>query len=200
MGLWDEFISEDYVSHPSPYIGMGLSTRNTNEKMIVSSIASGGPEEGKLQVDDQIIRVEDDLNRWDTFEQLKTAVLGLGRTDTTINVRVRRGEQTFDYELTRELIEGFDIPCELPQDNYRTFLTDDYPDLKVTVKKMIAEGDIIACYNESQGANSDFNRQAIWPESVFNCLSEGKIVEEWYVSDFVGALKQLGYDINAPEA
>jgi predicted SnoaL-like aldol condensation-catalyzing enzyme len=97
------------------------------------------------------------------------------------------------------LIEGFDIPYELAQENYRTFLMDDYPDVKVSVKKIIGEGDIVACYTETQGTNSDFNRQAIWADSAFYRLSDGKIVEEWFVSDYVMALKQLGYDIKAPE-
>ena len=65
---------------------------------------------------------------------------------------------------------------------------------------MIAEGDTVACYTESRGTNSDFNREAIWPDCAFYRLADGKIVEEWYVSDYVGALKQLGYDIKAPEA
>jgi len=200
MDLWDEYISKDYVNHSPPYIGMGLSTRNTGDKMFVSSIAPGGPAEGKLLVGDQIIRVEDDLNQWDTFEQLKTAVLGMGKAGTTIKVRVLRGEDSFDYELTRGLIEGFDISYKEVKEDYRTFLTDQYPDVKVKIEKMIAEGEFVACYSVSQGTNSDFKREAIWSDCSFYRLSDGKIVEEWYVSDFVGALKQLGYDIKAPEA
>ena len=179
---------------------MGLSTHTSSEKITVTSVAPGSPADGKLRVGDEIIRVEDEYNVWDTFKQLKTAVMGLGQTGTTIKVRVQRGEGTFDYEITRGFIEGFDIPYELAQENLRTFLMDDYPDMKVTVKHIIGEGDMVACYTESQGTNSDFNRQSIWPESVFYRLSEGKIVEEWFVADYVSALKQLGYNIKAPEA
>ena len=200
IDLWDEYISKDYVSHAAPYIGMGLSTHTSSDKITVTSVAPGSPADGKLRVGDEIIRVEDEYNVWHTFKQLKTAVMGLGQTGTTIKVQVRRGEQIFDYEITRGLIEGFDITFELARENLRTFLMDDYPDVKVTVKQIIGEGDIVACYSESQGTNSDFNRQSIWPESTFYRLSEGKIVEEWYVADYVGSLKQLGYDIKAPEA
>ena len=122
---------------------------------------------------DEITRVEDEHNVWDTFEQLKTAVLGLGKTGTTIKVRVRRGEGTFDYELTRGLIEGFDIPYEVAQENFRTFLMDDYPDLKVSVKKIISEGDIVACYIESQGTDSDF------PFAWYLSRVEGLIARNW---------------------
>lgn len=200
MDLWDEYISKDYVSHAAPYVGMGLSARTSGDKLIVSSIAPGGPAEGKLQLGDEIIRVEDEYNLWDTFEQLKTAVMGLGKTGTTIKVRVRRGEGSFDYELTRGLIEGFDIPYDVAQEDYRTFLMEDYPDVKVTVKKILEEGDTVACYTESKGTNTDFNREAIWSDSTFYRLSDGKIVEEWYVFDYVMVLKQLGYDIKAPGA
>ena len=200
MDLWDQYISKDYVSHAAPYIGMGLSTRTSSDKIIVTSIAPGGPSEGKLQLGDEIIRVEDDYNMWDTFEQLKTAVMGLGETGTTIKVRVRRREGSFDYELTRGLIEGFDISYEVARENTRTFLMEDYPDVKVSVIKIIEEGDTVACYTETKGTDSDFNREVIWSDSTFYRLSDGKIVEEWYVSDDVSVLKQLGYDIKAPDA
>ena len=36
IDLWDEYISKDYVSHAAPYIGMGLSTRTADDKMIIS--------------------------------------------------------------------------------------------------------------------------------------------------------------------
>ena len=200
MDLWDEYISKDFVSHAAPYIGMGFTEDSSSGKLLITSIAPGGPTDGNLQVGDEIIRIEDDLNVWDTFEQLKTAVLGIGKTGTAIKVRVRRGTETFDYEITRGLIEGYDISYEVVKGNYRAFLTDLYPDVEVKVEKMIAEDDIVACYTIYQGTNSDFNREVIWPDSAFYRLSDGKIVEEWYVSDYVGALKQLGYDIKAPEA
>ena len=188
MDLWDEYISKDYVSHAAPYIGMGLTTRTSGGKLIVSSIATGSPAEDKLQIGDEIIRVEDEFNLWDTFEQLKTAVLGIGKTGTTIKVRVRREEGSFDYELTRGLIEGFDISYEVARENTRTFLMEDYPDVKVTDIKIIEEGDTVACYTETKGTNSDFNREVIWPDSAFYRLSNGKIIEQWYVSDYVSAL------------
>ena len=200
IDLWDEYISKDYVSHAAPYVGMGLSTHTSSDKITVTSVAPGSPADGKLRAGDEIIRLEDDNNLADTFDEIKNAVFGLGQIGTTIKVRVRRGEGTFDYEITRGLIEGFDITYEIARENLRTFLMDEYPDVKVTVKQIIGEGDMVACYCESQGTNSDFNRLSIWPESGFFRLSEGKIVEEWYVEDYVGALKQLGYDIKAPEA
>lgn len=161
LDLWGEYISKNYVSHAAPYIGMGLSTRTSGDKMIVTSITPGSPAEGKLQLDDVIIRVEDQFNKWVTFEQLKTAVMGLGKTGTTIKVRVRRDEGSFDHELTRGLIEGFDISCEVARENTRTFLLEGYPDVRVTVKKIIEEGDTAACYTVTKGTNSGFNREAI---------------------------------------
>ena len=127
-------------------------------------------------------------------------MVGLGQTGTAIKVQVRRGDQTVDYELRSGVIDGFDTTYELEKENYRTFLMDNYPDVKVSVKKLISEGDIVACFNECRGTDSDFNREVIWSESVFYRLSDGKIVEEWYVSDNVSVLQQLGYNIKAPEA
>jgi len=69
MELWDDYISKDYVSHAAPYIGMGLSTQTSEGKMIISSIAPGAPAEGRLQVGDEIIRIEDKTYVWDTFKQ-----------------------------------------------------------------------------------------------------------------------------------
>lgn len=199
--LWDKYVSTDFRWRTSPYVGMGITTDDSSgDKLIIASIAPGSPAEGKLQPGDEIIRAEDENSQWETFKQLKNAVWGLGQIGSTVKVRVRRGEESIDYELTKGLIEGFDIPNEINRKGFQTFLLKEYPDVKVTVKHILEEGDMIACYLEYKGTNSDFHREAIWTSCMFFRLSDGKIVEGWGIDDDVSVLKQLGYEIKAPSA
>lgn len=89
--------------------------------------------------------VEDEHNLRDTFEQLKTTVLGFGKIGTTIKELVFRGEGAFVYVLTRGLDENFDIPNEVFRENSRTLLMEECPDVRVSVINILEEGDTVAC-------------------------------------------------------
>jgi steroid delta-isomerase-like uncharacterized protein len=78
----------------------------------------------------------------------------------------------------------------------RSFVTDlraAFPDLRVEVEVLIADGDKVAWQRTHRGTfKSDFQgipatgRSMLWRDMVVTRYENGKIAEEWGVSDFVG--------------
>ena len=56
-------------------------------------------------------------------------------------------------------------------------MSKEFPDLKATIKLILADGDMVVCLLEYRGTHADLEREAVWREAWFVRLSEGKIVE-----------------------
>ena len=81
-----------------------------------------------------------------------------------------------------------------------------FPDLKNTIIRQIAEGDMIVTHVRSSGTmNGDFmgmkatGKSATWEAVHIARVKDGKIVEHWAVQDQLGMLQQLGL-AHAPPA
>ena len=72
-----------------------------------------------------------------------------------------------------------------PQGMKRAFagLHEEFPDVRVEIESMVAEGDIVAVRLTFVGTHEPTGEQATWPEMVFARFSEGKVVESWEVTD-----------------
>jgi len=197
LDIYDEYFSQDYVSRGAPYIGMGFSVDSSGNKHIINIVAPGSPAEGKLQVGDELLWAEDEHQRWATYEEIKQGILQSYRGNK-YKVGVRRGSQTLEYELTRDLIKGFDTPKDQAKSALREFMTKEFPDLKATIKQILADGDMVVCLLEYRGTHADLEREAVWREAWFVRLSEGKIVEDWTVLNLDSYFRQLGYQIIPP--
>jgi predicted ester cyclase len=197
IDIWDQYFSQDYISRGAPYVGMGFSADSSGNKHIINIIAPGSPAEGKLQVGDELLWAEDEHQRWATYEDIKQGIMQ-GNRGSKYKVGVRRGNQTLEYEFTRDLIKGFDTSNDQAKSDLREFMTKQFPDLKATIKQILADGDMAVCLLEYRGTNTDFEREAVWREAWFVRLSEGKIVESWSVFDGTSYFKQLGYQIIPP--
>lgn len=197
IDAWEQFISQDYVSHGAPYVGTGFSIDSSGDKHIINLVVTGSPAEGKLQVGDELLWEEDEHQRCDTYEQIKQAIMR-GYRGSKLRMGVRRGNQTLEVEFTRDLIEGFDFPKDQVKSNLREFLTKDFPNVKATIKHILEDGELVVSLLEFRGTNTDFQREVVWREAWFSRLSEGKIVEEWSVFDGISYLEQLGYQIIPP--
>jgi predicted ester cyclase len=196
IDLWDQYFSQDYIARGAPYFGIGFSADSSGNQHIINNIAPGSPVEGKLQVGDELLWVEDAHQRWATYEHIRQGLQGY--RGSKFRMGVRRGNQTFEYEFTRDLIKGFDTHNDQAKSEMREFMTKEFPDLKATIKQILADGDMVVCLLEYRGTNADFEREAIWREAWFVRLSEGKIVEEWSVFNGTSFFKQLGYQIIPP--
>ena len=110
---------------------------------------------------------------------------------------VRRGDQTLEYDLARDLIKGFDTPTDQAKSEMREFMKN-FPDLKAAIKLILADEDMVISLLEYRGTHAQFEREAVWREAWFARLSEGKIVESWPIIDESSFLRHLGYQLVPP--
>jgi predicted ester cyclase len=74
-----------------------------------------------------------------------------------------------------------------------------FPDLRVTIEDMIAEGDKVVIrfttHGTQQGALGSIpptGKQVAVPTIEITRIADGKIVEDWGLDDRLGMLQQLG--------
>lgn len=196
IDAWDKYFSSDYVARGTPFIGMGFSRDISGGRHIIDAISPGSPAEGKLQMGDELLSVEDERERWATYEDISQ---GLQRyRGSTLKLGVRRGKQTLEIELTRGPMRGFDTDNAQAKSAMHEFMASEIPDLRVDVQLTIAEGDMVACLMEYRGTHATFKREAIWREIWVARLSKGKIVESWPLPDVDAYLRQLGFQSVPP--
>ena len=72
-----------------------------------------------------------------------------------------------------------------PEGMKRAFagLHEEFPDVRVEIESMVAEGDMVAVRLTFSGTHAPSGERATWPEMVFARFSEGKAVESWEVTD-----------------
>ena len=58
-----------------------------------------------------------------------------------------------------------------------------FPDIRVEIESMVAEGDMVATRLTFSGTHAPTGKRATWPEIVFARFSGGKAVESWEVTD-----------------
>lgn len=192
---WDQYFSTDYIARGAPFLGMGFSRDTSGHKHIIDMIIPGSPADGKLQAGDELIWVEDEHQRWVTYEEIEQGIQG-----RKYKVGVHRGNQTLEYELTRELLKGFDTHTDQAKSEMREFMTEGFPDLKASIKLILADGDMVVSLLEYRGIHAGFGREAVWREAWFVRMSEGKIVEGWPVTDLDAYFRQLGYQLIPPSS
>jgi predicted ester cyclase len=198
IDAWDRYFSPDYIARGAPFIGMGFSRDTSGNKHKIDAISPGSPAEGKLQVGDELLWVEDERQRWATHEEMEKGFLVY--RGNTLRLRVRRGNETLEVELTRGLMRGFDTDNAQAKSDMQAFMTREIPDLRVDIKLTLADGHMVACLMEYRGTHATFKREAIWREIWVVRLSEGKIVESWPLPDVDAYLRQLGYQSIPPSA
>jgi predicted ester cyclase len=198
IDVWDNYFSQDYIARGAPFIGMGFSRDSSGERHIINTITPGSPAEGQLEVGDELLWVEDDRQRWSTHEDISKGVQSYRGSE--LKVCVRREEQPLEYELTGDLIRGFDTDNDRAKSEMQDFMTRAIPDLRVEVKLTVADGDMVVCLMDYRGTHASFKREVYWREAWFVRLSEGMIVESWPLPDIDAYCRQLGYQLTPPSA
>ena len=195
IDLWDQFFSSEYIARGAPFIGMGFSRDTSENKHVLNFIIPSSPADGKLQAGDELLWIEDEYQRWATYDEIEQGIRG-----KKYKVGVRRGDQTYEYEFERDLIKGFETPSDQAKSEMREFMTEQIPDLTADIKLILADGDMVVCLLEYRGTHAHLKREAIWREAWFTRLSEGKIVEGWPIIDESSFLRHLGYRLVPPGA
>jgi len=197
--LIKNYLSADFSIRGFPYVGTGIYVDTTSgEKCVVTYVASKGPSDGHLETDDEILSIEDDTNSWNTYAEVREGLWGHGLIGSEVRFKVLRKGKTVEAVLSRGLIEGFDLSYDYFKEDFKKFLLEEYPDLELEINNLIQEDDLVAYSVTMKGTDTEYNRQAIWTESGFYRLADGKIVEGWGDSNEYTRMKQLGYQIIPP--
>ena len=194
---YDQYFSSDYIAHGNPYVGNGFSLDSSENKHIINMIFPGSPAEGNLQVGDELIFVESENQRWDTYEEIEQGSRQTSQSNK-FKLGIRRDDQTIVYDLTKALIKGYNISKDQAKSGLQNVLTEEFPDLKATILQTLADDDRLVCFLEYHGTHAKFKREVVWREAWFMRLSEGKIVEDWGASDSETYYRQLGYQLIPP--
>jgi predicted ester cyclase len=59
----------------------------------------------------------------------------------------------------------------------------EYPDVRVEIDSMVAEGDMVAVRLTFRGTHAATGERAEWREMVFTRFAEGKAAESWEMLD-----------------
>jgi len=196
-----DLFSESYVGHSATYVGAGIKIDNSSgERIMVLGTMPGSSASGKVMTGDQIVSASDGKDTWDTFKKMDESNWGMGTAGSSFSLRVLRGGETLEFQLTRGFIEGMTWALAEQTEGLRYWQTKVCPDHKVTVVHILADGDLVGVFTSNKGTFMNFNRQAVWESFDLWRLKDGKIVESWGVEDTFNQQKQLGYKIEPPPA
>ena len=94
------------------------------------------------------------------------------------------------------------VPAPLNSEDWTQFIagfTEAFPDLRLTVEDVLAEGDMVAARVAFHGTHTgDFqgipptNKQVVFSGMELNRMLDGKVAEHWVELDRLGLLQQLG--------
>ena len=201
---WVEYISEDYVYHVSPYVGLGFNIDDSEEgKLKVIYLAKCSPAEKALQIGDEIVGMVDELHSTQSVEELRKGIMGgwgQGEIGTPITVTVIRDGAKMDLELTRAKIEGLDIHYAKQKDIWQHNLLTAVDNQKSELLHYFEDGDMVMFYTRISGTVNEFGRSAIWEEAMVARIKDGKLVEAWSVGPGLAYYTQLGFKIEPPKA
>jgi hypothetical protein len=194
-----EFCSEDCVLQGGPYIGIGVAPDySSGEKIILEAILPNSPASECLKAGDELVRVADEANAWETFEELKSMLWGYGVPGSSVTTTVRRDGKLLEFHLKRGRIEANDIKLSERISVMRGF-SKTWPDLKEEIKLIFGNEDLVAVFSTLSGTNQDYHRSAVWNGCSIYRLKDGKIVEMMGVEEEFSQMKQLGYLISEPQ-
>jgi predicted ester cyclase len=98
------------------------------------------------------------------------------------------------YSPEYVLHPGLPASSRGPERVKRTFsqLFEAFPDVRATIEYMVAEGDMVATRMTFSGTHAPTGKRATWPATLFSRLAEGKVVENWFLTDSGQLEAQLG--------
>lgn len=197
--LWDEIFHPDCISHTHPYVGVGIMhDESQGDKVLIKAVAAESPAEGKLQPEDEIIKVQDGEQIWHGFDEVRTGVWGLGIPGTSLTISVKRDEEILDIPITRGMVKSFDNLLSTFQEPMKYYYEQECPDYKIEINQIIIEGEMAAVYFTCSGTNITYQRFAFYPGVELYRFDKGKIIENWSIYDNLSEMKQVGYQVLPP--
>jgi predicted ester cyclase len=194
-----EFFAANWRWEGFPYVGMGVRSDDTSGKIMITEVFSNGPSDGKLQVGDEILSVEDEQKVYDTFDKLRYGAWGGGILGSARRLRVLRDGKHVDAEISLGIIEP--LPAQQTIADFKQMLEDPsrpYPDGKIKVNQVISEGDRVAICFTFTGTHSHYHRPVLFNGIEMVTFVDGKITAFLAISDDYAEYKQLGYTMSEP--
>ena len=117
---------------------------------------------------------------------------------------IRRSIEAFN----RRDIEGFfdafaptcifheppiEVPATLAEEKQRiphTFAA--FPDLQIVLEDLIAEGEKVVIRYKYRGTDAQTGKKVAWTGISFLYFADGKVIEDWAITDALGLLQQVG--------
>ena len=66
----------DCVARGAPFVGLGFARDTSENRHVVDQVFPGGPADGRLQVGDELLWLEDDTRRWTGYEEIERGLRG----------------------------------------------------------------------------------------------------------------------------
>ncbi len=194
-----EFCSEDCIFHSPPYVGLGINfDGSSDEKFVLTQIAPNGSAYGHLQIGDELVRVKNGDQTWETIEEFRNGQWGQGWVGAEVILTVRRHGNLVTIPLRLGYIEQFDVMLSEVQNTVIPYLQQYWPDLRMEIKQIFGADDWVAVYAVYHGTSLEYKRSAIWGEMDMFRLKDGRITDIWSVESALDELKQLGFQIHEP--
>ena len=73
---WDAYFGTDCVARGAPFVGLGFARDTSENRHVVDQVFPGGPADGRLQVGDELLWLEDDTRRWTGYEEIERGLRG----------------------------------------------------------------------------------------------------------------------------
>ena len=80
-----------------------------SNKELVNFVFAGGPSDGKMEMGDEVLSVQDGVDLYQSFDDISSLAWGWGEVGTSLTLRVNRGGEELDVEITRGVIKGLGV-------------------------------------------------------------------------------------------
>lgn len=94
-----------------------------------------------------------------------------------------------------------EVPATLAEEKQRiphTFAV--FPDLQIVLEDLIAEGEKVVVRYTYQGTDAQTGKKVVWTGISFLYFADGKVIEDWAITDEFGLLQQVGAISNVDQS
>ena len=188
-------MAEDGLFYRPRYVGFGFTYDNTDEsgRMVVETIAPGGPASAVLQVGDEFMSVQGVEVSVDNRDSGKLSFRGAPGED--VSAVIKRGEELMDIAVTRGKVESTISKADMI-DWMSSGDADDWGDDSFTLHEVVASGDVAYAWTTIANAD-DVTGNTIETHVVtrFEFNEDGKVVGIGNLRESRFILEQQGFSI-----
>jgi ketosteroid isomerase-like protein len=196
--IW-EYIDDNFEYALETWIERGVYLKTEGKKAIVREVSPDAPGAEKIQLGDEVVRVQEAGHVYETFEEIRYDAWGLNPKEK-FNIRVRRDGELFDYDITPVVAKMGRMPFPLEQLKKNNEANKDTnPELHYELEYLIAEGDLVASITSCTGMDKKYKRPLAYSQALVFQFADGKIVRMFELHNVAAELRQQGYRFIPPD-